>query len=71
MGKYGRFTGGTHFKHLKKKVKTKRVIEPRATKEQLKILKDLGLNFQENSISKTKATKLIEKLLAKQIKVNI
>lgn len=43
-----------------KTIKTKRVIEPRATDEQLAILKELGLNFQKNSISEKKAAKLIE-----------
>jgi len=62
MGKYGKFTGGSHFKHLKKKVSTKRVIETRASSEQLAILKTLGLSFQENSISAKKAQQLIDKL---------
>lgn len=62
MGKYGRFTGGTHFKYLKKKVKIKKSIEPRATIEQLIELKELGLNFQKDSISQSKAKELIQRL---------
>lgn len=60
MGKYGRYNGGTHFKYLKKKaVQTKKVIEPRATDEQLELLKSFGLNFQKNSISYKRANELI------------
>ena len=60
MGKYGRYNGGTHFKYLKnKEVQTKKVIEPRATDEQLELLKSFGLNFQKNSISYKRAEELI------------
>ena len=66
MGKYGRFTGGTHFKRVKKRVNVKKVIEPRASEEQLVVLKLLGLNFQANSISAKKANQLIKSIEAKR-----
>ncbi len=62
MGKYGRFNGGTHFKYLKKSLNFKKVKEPRASSEQLIRLKELGLNFQQNSISYKKAEHLIKTL---------
>jgi len=60
VGKYGRFTGGTHFKRIKKHIDVKRVIEERATDEQLIILAELGLRFQKNAISYKRAQQLID-----------
>lgn len=63
MGNYGRFIGGTHFKKLKnRKFNPKKVKHEMVTQYQIDTLKLLGLSFQLNSMSRDKATKLIEKL---------
>lgn len=63
MTKYGRFTGGTHFKKMKnRKFNPKKVKQVMVTIEQLEILKSHDLSFQLNSMTKIKAQELIDKL---------
>lgn len=60
---YGRFNGGSHFNYLKKvKIQTKKTAKVMVTLEQREILKELGLSFQENSMTEESASKLIEKI---------